>query len=109
MFLKNLGFSAIYLQLESILATYGACLSSACIVDIGYQKINICCVEEGTIVNNSIIRKNFGGEDIDNMFYHMLIKRHSALFKKKGPRLDICNYGDMYSLSRVKEKVCSLI
>jgi hypothetical protein len=34
-------------------------------VDIGSEKINVCCVDEGIIIANTLIRKNFGGDDVD--------------------------------------------
>lgn len=36
MFLISLGFNAIYIHLESVLATFGAGMNQACVVDIGY-------------------------------------------------------------------------
>ena len=32
---------------ESVSATYGSGLSSACVVDVGDQKTSLCCVEDG--------------------------------------------------------------
>jgi actin-related protein 8 len=84
MFLVNLGFSSIYVHAESVLATFGANINNACVVDVGYQKINICCVEEGIIVPNTLVRKNFGGDDIDIVFSKLLARKHAAIFKKKG-------------------------
>lgn len=95
MFLVSFGFNAIYLHLESVLATFGACMNQACVVDVGFQKISVCCVDEGLILNNTMVRKNFGGDDIDNIFYRLLTKKHSALFKKKGSKLEPTLYGDM--------------
>ena len=87
MFLVSMCFNAIYLHQESALALFGACLNHACVVDIGYQKINVSCVDEGVIVPNTVVRKNFGGDDIDNLLYRLLTRKHSALFKKKGYRV----------------------
>lgn len=57
---KVVGFKKIYLHCESVVACFGAAVSSACVVDIGHEKINICCVDEGIIVPQTLIRKNFG-------------------------------------------------
>lgn len=35
-FLSRMGFKAIYLHLESVLACFGTSVNSACVVDIGY-------------------------------------------------------------------------
>lgn len=32
---------------ESVCATFGAGVGSACVVDIGDQKVSVCCVEDG--------------------------------------------------------------
>lgn len=49
--MRDLAFKSIYLHLESIVACYGATVSSACVVDIGAETLNICCVDEGIIVS----------------------------------------------------------
>lgn len=36
-----------YFKQESVCATFGAGVSSACVVDIGDQKTAISCVEDG--------------------------------------------------------------
>jgi actin-related protein len=35
---------------ESLAATYGAGISSACVVDIGATTVSIACVDEGMII-----------------------------------------------------------
>jgi hypothetical protein len=36
-----------------------------------------------------LVRKNFGGRDLDNIFYKLQNKKHSALFKKKGMKVKL--------------------
>jgi actin-related protein 8 len=38
---------------ESLAATYGAGISSACVVDIGAVKTSVACVDEGLIISDS--------------------------------------------------------
>ncbi len=38
---------------ESVCATYGAGVSSACVVDVGDQKVSVCCVEDGNSTVNT--------------------------------------------------------
>ena len=56
--LKDIGFSKVYLHLEPIVACYGATITTATVVgfllfllflliDLGAEKINVCCVDEG--------------------------------------------------------------
>ena len=75
-FLKYFGFKNIFLHLESVMSTFGLAVQSSCIVDIGSDKINICCIDEGVILEETIIRKNFGGNDITNLLY-LLIKQNA--------------------------------
>ena len=57
----------MYFHMESVLASFSSTLSSVCVVDIGYEKINVACVEEGVILPGTLIRKNFGGKHINIM------------------------------------------
>jgi actin-related protein 8 len=60
------------------MATYAMALPSACVVDIGSSKINVCCVDEGLLAPKSIIRRHYGGDDITELLYR-LINRNKAL------------------------------
>ena len=48
------------MHLESVLACLGTAITSAVVVDIGHEKINICCVDEGIILPKTLLRKNYG-------------------------------------------------
>ncbi len=45
MIFVKIGFNRIYMHLESVLACLGTAVSSALVVDIGHEKINVCCVD----------------------------------------------------------------
>lgn len=60
MIFNHIGFSRMYLHLESVLACLGMAISSAVVVDIGHEKINVCCVDEGVILPKTLVRKNYG-------------------------------------------------
>ena len=62
---RRLRFRSVFLHQESVLATFGAALPYACVVDLGAQKINVCCVDDGTVLPGTLIRKNFGGDDLN--------------------------------------------
>ena len=48
---------------ESICATFGAGISTACVIDIGASKTSITCVEEGLILPETrSVHSNFCGE-----------------------------------------------
>ena len=45
--LSRLGFGAAFLHQESVCATFGSGIASACVVDVGDQKTSVTCVEDG--------------------------------------------------------------
>lgn len=46
-------YAAIIVHQESVCATFGSGLSSACVVDVGDQKTSLSCVEDGVSHRNS--------------------------------------------------------
>lgn len=38
---------------ESVCATFGAGVGSACVIDVGDQKTTICCVDDGLAIPTS--------------------------------------------------------
>ncbi|VDM35145.1 unnamed protein product [Hydatigera taeniaeformis] len=47
MLLLSLHFSRVVVQQASVCATYGVGLPTACVIDLGFQKTSISCVDEG--------------------------------------------------------------
>ena len=78
MVLGKMNFKSAFLHTESVMATYAMAVTTACIVDIGSSKINVSCVDEGLVSTKSIIRKHFGGDDINEILYR-LINRNKPL------------------------------
>ena len=76
LFFKYFGFKNIFLHLESIMSSFGLAIQSSCVVDIGSDKLNICCVDEGMIIKNTLIRKNMGGNEITKLLF--LITKYLA-------------------------------
>ena len=70
----KLRFKSIFIHTESIMATYAMALPSACVVDIGSSKINICCIDEGLVLTKSVFRRNFGGDDINELLVRMMCR-----------------------------------
>ena len=103
-FLRTLEFKYIYIHLESILACFGACLSQACVVDLGFEKITISCVDEGLILPGTTIKKCFGGADLDQVFIRLLQKKHHFNSNSKGFRLEPQYYGDLTQIEKLKEE-----
>lgn len=102
-FLRTLEFKYIYIHLESILACFGACLSQACVVDLGYEKVTISCVDEGLILPGTTIRKCFGGSDLDQAFVRILGRKH-CVSSQKGFKLEGGLFGDLTQIEKLKEE-----
>ncbi|ETN42462.1 uncharacterized protein HMPREF1541_01618 [Cyphellophora europaea CBS 101466] len=76
MALTIFSFSKVSFIQESLAASFGCGMMTACIVDIGHQKTSISCVEDGMIVENSRVNLKMGGQDITNLFVKMMIYNH---------------------------------
>ena len=40
---------------------------------MGYEKVSVCCVDEGIIINGTAIKKYYGGHDIDNALMRLQV------------------------------------
>ena len=83
MIMGKLRFKSLFIHTESVMATYAMALPSACVVDIGSSKINICCIDEGLVLTKSVIRRNFGGDDINELLLRMMCRSKSLHFFPK--------------------------
>lgn len=59
------------------MACFGTAVSSACVVDIGHEKISVCCVDEGVVIPRTLVRKNFGSKDISKILARIFSERIS--------------------------------
>ncbi|XP_077585494.1 actin-related protein 8 [Stigmatopora nigra] len=103
MLLNNMGFSAIIVQQESVCATFGSGLSSACVVDVGDQKTSLCCVEDGVSHRNSRLSLAYGGADVTRILFWLLQR---AGFPYRDCQLS--NRLDCQLLQQLKETLCHL-
>ena len=69
---KIFGFKNIIVHTEGVLATFGTAMQIGCVVDIGSTKTSICCVDEGFTIADSIVKRNYGGDDITLLLYGYL-------------------------------------
>ncbi|KAF9893854.1 actin-like protein arp8 [Aspergillus nanangensis] len=74
--MREFAFARVCFIQESLAATFGAGLTSACVVDIGAQKTSICCVEEGMCIENSRVNLKYGGQDVTETFIKMMLYDH---------------------------------
>ena len=75
MIFHKIGFCRLYAHLESVLACMGTVTSSAIVVDIGHEKINVCGVDEGVVLPKTLIRKNFGLKNISKVLIKLINNR----------------------------------
>lgn len=62
--LLQMGLNGVAIIQESMAATFGAGVSTACVIDIGAHTSSIACVEEGMVIPDSRVNLKFGGEDV---------------------------------------------
>lgn len=101
--LNKLGFGAAIVIQESVCATFGAGVGSACVVDIGDQKVSVCCVEDGNSTLNTRITMEYGGSDVTRCF-HWLLQRSG--FNPK--EIDLNKVTDCNIMQEMKESYCHL-
>ncbi|KAL7827600.1 hypothetical protein SRHO_G00333180 [Serrasalmus rhombeus] len=103
MLLVKMGFSAIVVHQESVCATFGSGLSSACVVDVGDQKTSVCCVEDGVSHRNSRLCLAYGGSDVTRCFF-WLMQRAGFPYRE----CQLTNRLDCMLLQQLKETFCHL-
>ena len=101
MMLNDLNFAGFLLIQESVAAVYGHGLVTGCVVDIGDQKISVCCVEEGTSLPNTRISLDFGGHDISRLLLFLLKNSKDHYFPQ--PNLDMQVFSDKRILDEIKD------
>ena len=101
--IRDLGFGRVCLQQESLSATFGAGYSTACVVDIGAQKISICCVDEGMCIEDSRINMKMGGSDVTETFVKMMLHDHFPYSD-----MNLKRRYDFLLAEELKQKVCTM-
>ncbi|KAJ3721126.1 actin-related protein [Lentinula raphanica] len=101
--LVSMGFKQLCAQQESLAATYGAGISSACVVDIGSKTTSIACVDEGLVIADSRMSLNIGGDDITEFLY-VLLERISFPYRD----INLANSYDWNVMEDLKARLCTL-
>jgi actin-related protein 8 len=100
--IKEMGFAGIMLHNESVCSSFGAGVSSSCVVDIGAQSISISCVDEGLIVKEASYSLKYGGQDVTRVFARLL---QDAKFPLE---LNVDDFHDFQLVDGLKQKYCSV-
>lgn len=73
--LTEMEFQAVAIIQESLATCYGAGQSSStCVVNIGATHTTVACIDEGSVLENSLISLNYGGDDITKLFAQLLMQ-----------------------------------
>lgn len=84
-------------------ATFGAGIGSACVIDVGDQKVSVSCVEDGLSLPATRVTMKFGGSDITRCF-HWLLGRINFPFED----CDLSRRMDALFVQDLKENFCHL-
>ncbi|KAF7982561.1 hypothetical protein HWV62_27546 [Athelia sp. TMB] len=103
MILITMNFKQICVQQESLAATYGAGISSACVVDIGAVTTSIACVDEGLVIADTRMTLSMGGDDITEFLY-VLLNRICFPYRD----LDLSRSYDWNVMEDLKARLCTL-
>jgi len=101
--LNRLNFSCIIVAQESVCGAFGSGLSSTCVVDVGAQKTNICCIEDGISLPSTRLTFKYGGDDISRTFLSLL---QASEFPYRS--MDVDKQHDVALLHELKETFCHL-
>lgn len=96
--LLQMSFQGVAVIQESLASTYGAGVSSACVIDIGAKTTKVSCIDEGMIIPNSRANLSCGGDDITRLFYKLLKESNFPI------DYDVNNDFDWPALNQLKEK-----
>ncbi|PWN31113.1 hypothetical protein BDZ90DRAFT_230110 [Jaminaea rosea] len=97
--MDDLGVSQLILQQESTAATFGAGMSSACVVHVGGERTSIACVDDGLLLQDTRMHLDFGGEDITAFLYELL-KRANLAYRECDPRVRLSDVKILEDLKR---------
>ncbi|KAL5112755.1 Actin-related protein 8 [Taenia crassiceps] len=82
MLLLGLRFSRVVVQQASVCATYGVGLPTACVIDLGFQKTSISCVDEGISLPDVRVKLPIG---IGNCFQTL----RAAIYRFTSERIEL--------------------
>ena len=99
----NSVYCFFFLCQESVCATFGTGVGSACVVDIGDQKTAVSCVEDGLSQPATRLVMQYGGSDITRCFHWLLAR---CGFPYRECRLN--NRMDALFMQELKEAYCHL-
>ncbi|TFY71544.1 hypothetical protein EVG20_g1464 [Dentipellis fragilis] len=101
--LMRMGFKQLCAQQEALAATYGAGISSACVVDMGATTTSIACVDEGMVIPDTRMYLNMGGDYITE-FLTILLERIAFPYRD----VNLARSYDWAVMEDLKARLCTL-
>ncbi|EEB06568.1 actin-like protein Arp8 [Schizosaccharomyces japonicus yFS275] len=101
--LHELHFGRLSVVQESLCTSFGAGMSTACIVDVGAQRTSVSCVDEGVVIANSRINLHYGGDDLTILLMKLLTRNQFPL-----PQLDLSRPSDWSMAESIKTQYCTV-
>ncbi|KAI5455293.1 actin-like protein arp8 [Naganishia albida] len=102
--LQRMAFRQCGVLQESLCATFGAGLSSACVVDIGAERTSVACVDDGLLLGETRHILHFGRDDVTT-FYTDLLRRVSFPYHE----LDLNRRLDWQMMDELTTRTCTLL
>ncbi|KAJ9104346.1 hypothetical protein QFC19_003988 [Naganishia cerealis] len=102
--LQRMGFRQCGVLQESLCATFGAGLSSACVVDIGAERTSVACVDDGLLLGETRHILHFGRDDVTS-FYADLLRRVSFPYHE----LNLNRRLDWQMMDELTTRTCTLL
>ncbi|KAJ1720498.1 actin-like protein arp8 [Coemansia erecta] len=103
MLLQHIGFGHLLVHQSSVSVTFGAGISSACVIDVGAQKTSIACVEDGFCIPESRVSIMYGGDDITRFLFNMFERSKFPYAEASLQRMS-----DWLMLNELREKYCTM-
>ncbi|KAJ2234496.1 actin-like protein arp8 [Coemansia sp. RSA 1722] len=103
MLLQHMRFGHLLLQQSSALVTFGAGISTACVVDVGAQKTSIACIEDGFCYPESRVNVMYGGDDITRFLFNLFERSRFPYAEAALHRMY-----DWLMLNELREKYCTM-
>ncbi|GAU99597.1 hypothetical protein RvY_10571 [Ramazzottius varieornatus] len=95
--LTNLDFFAVFVVLENVASMFGACIPSACVVDVGAEKTVVSCVDDGISLAETRLLMHCGGDDITRLTNWYLQQ------KVRSFNLKIASMTDWFKMDAIKK------
>ncbi|EGC30097.1 hypothetical protein DICPUDRAFT_158218 [Dictyostelium purpureum] len=99
---RELQFTSVLLFQESVCSTFGMSVSTqTCVIDIGHQKISICCIDEGYLIPNTRVTLKYGGEQLTKLLEYFLAidqsnRVHKYYFPFKSSEAEPIDFSPFY-------------